>query len=509
MASSDTRPLPAALRSKNPVRWLQVFGPGAIIASLTIGTGELIFSSRGGAIFGYRILFLFGVIAALKWALVYSMARHMVLTGVHPFRRWLEIPYGPRGWLPAVLFVFAVVCIPIWVSFHASVIGDLLAGLTQTKGLANGATIHLWGGAVLLLLLFIALQGGYVILERIQLIVVTAMLGAVLIALWLLQPDWWQLLIGAFVPQPLNYPQWLLESDRPLLQEVASRPLWVEASIYVGVVGGASYDYLAYVSFLREKRWGRAGAIPSAEYLTRESIQGVRAWLRAPLVDSLSSFFIVVLFSATFVASGWLVLAPQHEIPGDGNFLELQAQFVTTLHPWLRPLYLIGALLTMLGTLYGTMEVAPVMLCESCELLRTPLAESRRQFLRWVAIVWVSGGALLILLVSFFYQRMSGQERPPGLTTLLIPASLFTGVLSCGIVCLLNLWIDRWLPSPHRSPWPLKVANALAGCLFLILGLKGYWDFGGYWSLVILAGTVAAGFFVAQIFRRQLKGDMA
>lgn len=42
---------------RRPLDWLKVFGPGAIMASLTIGTGELIFSSRGGALFGYRILF--------------------------------------------------------------------------------------------------------------------------------------------------------------------------------------------------------------------------------------------------------------------------------------------------------------------------------------------------------------------------------------------------------------------------------------------------------------------
>ena len=47
-------PLPRSV-----VDWLRVFGPGAVIASLTIGTGELIFSTRGGALFGYRILFLF------------------------------------------------------------------------------------------------------------------------------------------------------------------------------------------------------------------------------------------------------------------------------------------------------------------------------------------------------------------------------------------------------------------------------------------------------------------
>jgi len=106
---SEIRPGPLPRRTLD---WLKVFGPGAIIASLTIGTGELIFSSRGGAIFGYRILFLFIVISLLKWALVVASSRHMVLTGVHPYRRMLDLP-GPRGWLPMTLLLIATVCLPI------------------------------------------------------------------------------------------------------------------------------------------------------------------------------------------------------------------------------------------------------------------------------------------------------------------------------------------------------------------------------------------------------------
>ena len=60
--------------------------PGAIIASLTIGTGELIFSTRGGSLFGYRVRYLFVLISFLKWGLVLATLRHMVLTGVHPYK---------------------------------------------------------------------------------------------------------------------------------------------------------------------------------------------------------------------------------------------------------------------------------------------------------------------------------------------------------------------------------------------------------------------------------------
>ena len=490
-------PAPESLRSLNPLRWLTVFGPGAIIASLTIGTGELIFSSRGGALFGYRVLFLFVVISLLKWILVFSTARHIVLTGVHPLRRWLDLP-GPRGWLPAVMFVFAAVCFPIWVSFHSSVLGDLIAGLTGTKELFGGASVHLWGMIILCSIAAIALKGGYAALENAQLVVVGVMLVAVCVALVLLKPDFFQMLIGALLPRPLAYPEWLINDNRPTMQKIASQPVWIEASLYVGVIGGGGYDYLAYTSYLRDKQWGLAGQTIDSDRIANldsDQQQQLKRWIRAPLIDCTISFIIVLLFSAVFVASGFLVLGPKHQIPGDGNFLEHQAQFVTQLHPWLYPLYVAGTMLAMLGTLYGTLEIAPAIMRESYRLLRRydgTVGQANR--LRRTSLFWTVGGALLVLILSFAFQLTSGNSKPPGLTTLLIPANLFTGVMACGIICLLNPWIDRKLPIQMRPSILLVVANVIAGFAFIAIGFKGYWDFGGIAAMGILAGTIAVGF---------------
>ncbi len=370
-------PVPSALISRNPLEWLRVFGPGAIIASLTIGTGELIFSSRGGVIFGYAILFPFLLICVLKWRTAYSAARHMLIAGVHPFERWMDLPVGPRGWLTILFFLLAVVCIPVWMSFHASVLGDLLAALTGTKKYLGGATIHLWGAGLVIGIFVFAVLGGYRALEKTQIVVVTGMLAAVIITLIIFGPNWLELLGGLFLPQPLKFPEWLASDTHPLVRQIAERPMWVELSLYVGVIGGAGYDYLAYTSYLRDKQWGNA--VPVADRITlpsgnsaaneamRLNVDGdtLRQWLRAPLIDCTLSFVIVLVFTTVFVASGKLVLGPNHQIPGDGAFLEHQARFVTNLHPWLYPLYVLGAFLTMLGTLYGTLEVAPTILRES------------------------------------------------------------------------------------------------------------------------------------------------
>ena len=502
-------PVPRALVSRNPLQWFRVFGPGAIIASLTIGTGELIFSSRGGVIFGYAILFPFMLICLLKWTLCYSAARHMVLTGVHPFERWVDLPVGPRGWLTGLFFLLAVAFIPGWVSFHASVLGDLLAGLTNTKRHLGGATIHLWGSALLVGIVVFALAGGYAALERTQIAIVACMLAAVMVTLLLFGPDWLEMLRGFIVPQRLEYPAWLLSDARPAAQSIANRPVWVELSLYAGVIGGAGYDYLAYASFLRDKEWGNAAPADRGNSELDRNDAGpterlplddhtLRLWTRAPLIDCTISFLVVIVFSAVFVASGKLVLGPEHQIPGDGAFLEHQARFVTHIHPWLYPLYVVGVFLAMLGTLYGTLEVAPAMLRETVlAVSKNRFASGESRWLRVLAIGWCAAVALVVLAVSFVYQLQMGEEKPPGLTAILIPVNLFTGVFACGLICLLNPWMDRRLPVQHRMPRTLVALNLLGGLGFILVALRGYWDYAGWWAMWILLSILAFGVLVA------------
>lgn len=493
------------LASRNPATWVVVFGPGAIIASLTIGTGELVFSSRAGALFGYDILWLFLVACILKWVLVFSTARHMVLSGVHPFQRWIHLP-GPRGWFPLLLLLFAVPSFPIWLGFLAGVLGTL-----AEHHLALNA--HVAGAIAIGLVTILALVGGYTALERVQLGIVGALLLAVGTSLVLLNPDWLDALRGLFVPGRLHYPEWLPEFD----EKLAARPVWLETITYVGVIGGSAYDYLSYVSFLRNKAWGfSSGPVCSSaklEGLKREEVQTLRGWLRAPLIDCSLSFAIVLVFSIVFVLSGAIVLGPQHKIPVDSDLLQLQSEFVTRLHPWFLPLYVAGATLALVGTLYGVLEVGPAVMGEILRAFRPNLVRLSGRLRRWV-IFWVSGGGLIVLAWSFVYTRLGeAGSRPPALVAIITPVNLFTGVLACGFICLLNPWTDRrFLPHSLRMPRPLLILNILAGIVFVILGAKGYWEEGekrfpqsggGWVGVPIFLATLALGWLLAWRFERR------
>ncbi|MBT5927416.1 MAG: Nramp family divalent metal transporter [Verrucomicrobia bacterium] len=479
--------------------WMARLGPGAIIASLTIGSGELVFSSRAGSLFGYNVLFIFLLICVFKWMLVYTTGRQLIITGQHPLESWMSLP-GPRGWLPTTFLLLAVPCFPIWVAFHASTVGSLINHLVGS----STSTTYGWAALVLVSVFFLSIRGNYQKLERAQMLIVGVMLFLVVAAVFLLKPDWLAVLKGTLWPGQFQYPNWI---DRyPTFEE---RPIWIELTTYVGVVGGSSYDYLCYVAFIREKGWGNAAnslertgeVTPTSVNLNVESSahQGIRnlRW------DSMISFLCVFLFSVVFVICGKLVLAPQALTPTDGDLLTLQSAFVSEIYPGLRFVYFAGALLAMFGTLYGTLEVGPTIVKESARALGWSSVQSRPERCRRWSLWLITGGACLVLGLLQLQQMLNPDSDSINFVWILTPANLFTGVLGCGIILFATLWAAV---QKHKTELPFLGKGwyfwmILGGLFFFVLGIKGYWDHSRYRAFIILAGSVILGCACSKLFR--------
>jgi hypothetical protein len=130
-----------------------------------------------------------------------------------------------------------------------------------------------------------------------------------------------------------------------------------------------------------------------------------------------------------------------------------------------------------MGTLYGTMEVACSIAAEMAHAFNRKFAVRYAPRIRRITITWCAVGACAILLLLFAYQSTGATGKPPLLLKILDPANLFTGVLFCGLLCLLNLWMDRkYLPKALRLPGWLWLFNLVSGFVFIGLGIKGYWD---------------------------------
>jgi hypothetical protein len=119
-------------------------------------------------------------------------------------------------------------------------------------------------------------------------------------------------------------------------------------------------------------------------------------------------------------------------------------------------------------------------------------------------VTWVGAVALLILFCSLLYHLQSGVDQPPGLIAILTPANLFTGVLGCGIVCLLNVWMDRrFLPRALQMNLPLFLINIVGGTVLVALGLKAYGDDRSrVVAFAILSATLASGLAGAYLSER-------
>src|SRR5215211_5011215 len=82
---------------------LAVFGPAAIVASVSIGAGETIVVVRLGSWAGYHLLWLVLLSSVVKGMFVtYLVGRYTAVSGEQIGHRLARVP-GPRGWLPLLI----------------------------------------------------------------------------------------------------------------------------------------------------------------------------------------------------------------------------------------------------------------------------------------------------------------------------------------------------------------------------------------------------------------------
>jgi Mn2+/Fe2+ NRAMP family transporter len=433
------------------------FGPGAIIASLTVGSGETVLASRLGAVFGLGVLWLIVVGAVAKAAVVYVSNRYIVVTGEHAMNGLARVMPGPRGWFPALVGVLAIASFPFVASALASGIGGYLNIVIGGPSLA-------WGVGLLVLAAALSWFGWYGLLEKTQIAIVALKVTLVLVAVFAARPDWFEVLAG-FVPQPLSYEPFVFV-DYPA---IADRSVWVEAVVFMGGLGGGMYDYIGYAGYMRDKRWGAlqrpeaqdARRVPSALTLadTAEERQRVRGWARAPLGDVVLSFVAMALLAAAFVITGNEVLGAQGNVPEGNNVLTHQGDVLGVIAPVLEYFYVVAIIMVFFGTMYALWETyartAHESLCAVSERVRRAGANATR---RWVYGYVLLGGVALLVTGANLIQ-------------LITPANIVGGIIACGVYGIGLLVLEqRVLPTGLRTAAAGRVLVAASSVVLLAAG---------------------------------------
>jgi Mn2+/Fe2+ NRAMP family transporter len=457
-------PAPLQRRRVSVATILKFFGPGAIIASLTIGSGESILASREGAVFGYAVLWAVVVGAVAKGALVYASNRHITLTGEHPMTRFARVLPGPRGWFPVLILVICLASFPGWASGVSVALGDYLQSLGAGNATAYAIGVLAFAGVV-------SWVGGYAVLEKVQVAIAGLMIVLVLVAVFVVSPDWLGAL-GGLVPGTFDYAPFVAER----YPEIASTSVWVELVVFMGGLGGGMYDYVGYTGLLREKKWGMLGHRDAAGIGRRlaamdgraeiplstdpEDVATARSWSRAPLFDVLAAFLAMGIIAAAFMINGATILNAQQQVPEGNDVLSYQSQFLAVVAPVFEYFYIVAIVMVLFGTVYALWEAYSWTTFESLAAVSERVRERGQRSVRPYVYGWIAIGSLLMILSGASF------------VALISPASIVGGVFACGIYGAGLLYVDRKnLPAPYRMGPALRTLVVLGSVFLTVAGV--------------------------------------
>lgn len=465
---------------------LKVFGPGAIIASVSIGSGETVFPSRSGAIFGYSLLWCFVLGTVIKAFQIYSGARFMTLTGRHPLESWKELP-GPRGWFVWFMTILSLFCMPL---FLGSVLPRMLAdfavsdvmGITTENETLFNLYACLWGTLFIVVAVAFTFLQSYGFLEKIQRAIVSLLLLCIFVAVVSSAPDIVAMFKGLVIPTIPKFEAWVT-----VIPEFRDRDPWVEVIVCIGVIGGGTQDYFGYLGLLREKGWGLMSRVRSGRELlgwsvdtSQDNIITGKKWLRAPLIDVSFSFGVVMFFSICFAVLGAGILHPQKIAPAGTNLLTQQAAFLVRegqsplVQSALNVLYKTGIFFAFFGTIHGAYEVY-TRTTQECLVVALP--KLCKVSLRKFRIVTVS--AIGVTGLIFLWCSLDP-------VIVLTPAAIISSTFACGLWCFAILWSDRvHLPGELQMGRLLFVCVVLSGISLTVFGITGIFR----WFSALLTAT--------------------
>jgi Mn2+/Fe2+ NRAMP family transporter len=449
-------------------------GPGIIIASVSIGTGETIFASRGGAIFGYAILWCFTIGLILKAIQLYASSRYMMISGEHPMQSWMMLP-GPRGWVPIGLLLITAVCLPFLLAALSISVGSIISWMLSS-GETSDISVRIWATALVLIAAVFSWNQTYKRLETTQMIIVGLLLVCIVVAAIACQPDPIALIKGMVVPVIPDYQSWIYEA----YPNITKKAPWIELVTYIGIIGGGLPAYIGYFGFLRDKKWGLFADQKIYEHSTKEGFPAIdeseenqannRNWLRAIKIDIGGSFLAIFVFSSAFMVLGAVILHQAHLVPDQFDLLTHQEKFLTALHPVLLIIYRIGIIAAIGGTLFATFDVWTKSIYEGI----LPFQNKENP----ISIVHLKKWIILstsIIGISVIWLGLVIETLSNPITIVAVPA-LLGGTTGCGIWCLGVAWADRRnLSKTFRMHGALFTALLISGAILLFAGLLGFY----------------------------------
>jgi hypothetical protein len=451
---------------------LAVFGPAAIVASVSIGAGETIVVVRMGAWAGYGLLWLVLLSALVKGVFVtYLLGRYTAVSGEPIAHRLVRLP-GPRGWLPLALVGLELSAAPMaWVAI-AKPCADLCHFVVQDwlpGGISEPVWENLFCTGLIGLALAMSLSLSFVNLEKQQVALCLIMVAGTAIGTLMVRPDYARALLGCLrFGQIPDFPAWAPE-------DAIKHPLLTMTTTF-GYVGGGVLGYVVYASWVGMHGWGltghgqieairrRAAASARIDYLPEDPEQAGRMRrLLAPLRWDVGMGAVVLfVVTAAFMLSGAAVLYPlQTRFEGWG-LLTNQAHIWAAIHPALVWIYYLCVIAALWGTLQALPEIYTRVIQECFQAV-------------WPATSWDYRALQRVLCLYLFAAALVFTWSDLPFDTLVQIASFVLANLAIALAMVAALYLNFQLPPAYRTRLPVLMGGLVsAGVLWVVAGVGGW-----------------------------------
>ena len=440
-------------------------GPGIVLASSIVGSGELIATTIVGAEAGFVLLWLIIIGCAIKVAAQIEIGRTTLTWGRTPLDAFNRVP-GPRfagmGWIYWGWVLMTVLIVVQQGGILAGVAQSLSGGLPVTSAgrewnrlhdeaadmrvaeaavrrrgdAAEADAIHsrleavtgamntlpsppdetIWAVVVGVVTAVLLGVGRYRLIERVSILLVGTFTLVTLLSLVMLQCDpAWAISSGEIISG-------LIPSLPPT---VGGRSPLVTALATVGIIGVGASELMIYPYWCLEKGYGQAvGARDDSPAWAARA----RGWLKVMQLDAWGSMIVYTTVTICFYLLGAATLGRLGLRPGGGEMVRtLGAMYAPVFGDWARGIFLIGAFAVLYSTLFVAAAGNARMVVDGLILAgRLPADEaSRAIWSKRLSVVW----PLVALILALIIREPVGMVLASGIAQAIMLAALGVAVL--------------------------------------------------------------------------------
>ena len=311
---------------------VRLIGPGLILASSIVGSGELIATTVLGAENGYVLLWLITLSCLVKTVVQNELGRYAIGTGKTTLEAFDEVP-GPRWKVSWLVWMWSGM-----VSVTLFQVGAMLGGISEILNRAIPAvpiTAFVWILAGLTVLLLIA--GKYVIVEKVAMGLVVSFTALTVSCCFLLFKlpqyfDWGAVAHGLTFRPP----------EGGMATAVAA----------FGITGVGATELVMYPYWCIEKGYAQyAGRREDSRAWTQRAL----GWIRVMGHDVIFSMVIYTFATIAFYFLGAGVLKGMGLIPEGSEMVRVLSSIYTeTLGAWSFGLFMVGAFAVLYSTVFAS-----------------------------------------------------------------------------------------------------------------------------------------------------------